>query len=270
LRAGDDDMISQLPISPVRRYSSPRYPTRQEVHLDPAVLRALPERWMAKPAVCLALTLTLSTGLCGCAAGKSADTSGTTVPGLAIPIFEHGNGTGGYGCVAITPPVYLSEDEAAQIIREEAATRGVSFTETKSIDGVFPATYFYSQGTEGTATWTGTLELDGFDADLGIGFEFISKDDITAWETHETQWISWTSYDMKGTAGRLAKVVRNTAVFYDPGAEAGSMGTIPNGGQEAYQKAIDEYVATQTALARENLRDQVRDFLDWLAAQGII
>jgi hypothetical protein len=46
-------------------------------------------------------------------------------PAVAAPIFEHGEGHGSVGCVVITPPVFLSEEEALKIIRESLAGYGL-------------------------------------------------------------------------------------------------------------------------------------------------
>jgi len=47
---------------------------------------------------------------------------------LVAPIFRHGAGHGSFGCKAVNPPVFLSEDEARQVIIEEGETGGLSFT----------------------------------------------------------------------------------------------------------------------------------------------
>lgn len=42
---------------------------------------------------------------------------GTEGKGLVAPVFIHGGGTGAYGCVAVTSPFFLSEEEAYEIIK---------------------------------------------------------------------------------------------------------------------------------------------------------
>ena len=47
---------------------------------------------------------------------------GTEGGAIAVaPIFEHGEGRLATGCIVITPPVFLSEEEGMQILREEFA-----------------------------------------------------------------------------------------------------------------------------------------------------
>ncbi len=294
-------MKARLRIEPVKRYPGPKYPTKVEVTLDPSVLRSLPRRWSAKPAVCAALLLTLTTGLYSCGSGdegsgtedgssvvseplnqpSTTGTGDTTTtksgnnnsPGLSIPFFEHGNGRGSYGCVSVAPPVFLSEDEAAQVIREEVAKAGVSFSDSKSIEGKFPATNLYGDESMKDATWDGTLKLDGYDRTLGIGFEFISQQDVEDWQKNGNMMSSVSTYEMKDTAKRLSDSVKDVAVFYDPGMDWTNIKFDYNSyskNYSDYQAYINEFTAAQKAQMLENLRAQVRDFLAWLAAEGII
>jgi hypothetical protein len=285
-------MKTTLEIRPVKTYAAPRYPTKQAVTLDHAVLRAIPVRWKAKPAVCLALALTVSSGLYGCG-GTAAGTlpnketpsvsgtvsqapPGTAGPGenqplaLAIPIFQHGGGRGSYGCESVAPPVFLSEEEAAQVIREEAELMGVHFDGSKSIEGTFPATNLYGETRFENATWDGKLQLDGGDTALGVGFEFVSQDDVKAWQQTGDMMSSVEEYDMKGTAERLAQCVENTAVFYDPGQNWEDFKFDWNDKNADFNAYVEEYSAEQKERMLEDLREQVRDFLSWLAAEGVI
>jgi hypothetical protein len=230
-------MKARLKVIPMKVYYEPKYPTKSAVILDPVVLRSLPRRWSAKPAVCAALLLTLTTGLCSCGSGDEGSGTGNgnsivseplgqpegtgdnPSPGLAVPFFEHGNGRGSYGCESVAPPVFLSEDEAAQVIREEAVKAGVTFSGVKSIEGEFPATNLYGDKSMKDATWDGTLVLDGYDKTLGIGFEFISQKDVEDWKKTGNMMSTVSTYDMKDTAQRLSGCVKDVAVFYDPGMD---------------------------------------------------
>jgi hypothetical protein len=282
-------MKTSLAVAPIKAYAAPRYPTKQAVLLDPDVLRTIPKRWDAKPAVCLALMLTVSTGLFGCGgttgealpSGETPSVSGTAPPATAgpdekkppalrIPIFAHGSGRGSYGCESVAPPVFLSEEEAAQVIREEAGRLGVHFDGSKSIEGTFPATNLYGDERFKDATWNGALALDGDDAALGIGFEFVSKDDVAAWQQTGNMASSVEEYDMKGTAERLAGCSDNIAVFYDPGQNWEDFNFDRKDGQADFQAYINTYSAEQKERMLEDLRSQVRDFLTWLAGEGVI
>jgi hypothetical protein len=49
------------------------------------------------------------------------------------PIFEYGAGRAGDGCVVVNPPVFLSEQDAMQVIREELKKSGVVLGDEKVI-----------------------------------------------------------------------------------------------------------------------------------------
>ena len=83
---------------PISQYVPPAYPTRRE--------------FLASGA---ALLLATQSG-CGRAAGSR--------PAVA-PIFVHGEGRGASGCIVMNPPVFLSEEEALQILGEELARAGI-------------------------------------------------------------------------------------------------------------------------------------------------
>jgi len=262
---------SKLTIKPVPFYKEPRYPTKAVVLMNPAILNYLPQRWKSMPSLCLALTLTISTGLYGCAKDDTRDKDESDKDlKVSVPFFAHGEGRGAYGCVMVAPAVYLSEEEAFQIIKEEAEAKGVHFSDTKTIKGMnFPATNIYYGDTE-YETWKGSIELDGFDSDLQIGFEYVSEEDVYEWAKESDYWCSVSEYDMKGTAERLSEVVKNTAVFYDPGADADAFEMNWEADNETMQAYADQYRSEQREQMQENLRAQVRDFLEWLAAEGII
>jgi hypothetical protein len=262
-------MKPYLNVSPVKRYPNPKYPTKQEVMLDPQVLKAVPKRWSARPAVSMVLLATLSTGLCSCMV-KASQLPGSKKAALAIPVFQHGDGRGSYGCSSVAPPVFLSEEEAAQVIRLEAETMGVMFDGTKSIEGIFPATDLNWNEKLKDETWQGTLQLDGYDEALDIGFEFVSQKDVVEWQNKGGVMSTVESYDMLGTAERLAKTSKNLAVFYDPGEDWKDF-KINRGDEIAeYNAYVQQYTAEQKERMLEDLRLQVRDFLSYLSAQGVI
>ena len=269
-------MKAEYKIIPVSRYITPKYPSRKDVSFSPSILRAVPERWGAKPAVCMALMLTLSTGLCGCRGGADGNPfsrSKQEAAELSVPVFAHGSGTGSYGCVSVAPPVFLSEEEALLVIREEAEARGVHFSDAKSIQGDrFPATNPFDLSGKGSSqTWEGTLKLDGYDPVLDIAFEYISMEDVQSWEKVPSgTWVSVSSYNMKGTAERLAEVVKNTAVFYDPASDFSDFDFNMGNNQKDLDAYRIAYETSQKVRMIEDLRAQVRDFLEWLAAEGII
>lgn len=292
---------------PVKRYPSPKYPTQETVIKDPKILYVTPKRRKGKPGVMTALVLTITTGLTACGSSGPETSSGAVVspdssnlgasstvseyvtigevpdasvpvavpagdsPSLGpIPVFEHGNGRGSYGCVSVAPPVFLSEEEAIQVIREEAQAQGVYFDSQKTISGTFPGTDL-SGSADDPGTWEGDLELDGYDANLNIGVEFISTNDISDWHQDHGVMSSVSSYEALKTAQELSEATENVAVFYDPmsadSREFDFDWDDPDGDYDAYSAA---YTAQQKEIVIEDLRTQVRDFLEWLKGQGVI
>ena len=91
---------------PVIESRNPNYPTRRDVLAGAAAfaLAALGGQWRV----------------------IAATEEGKIV---VAPIFEHGTGRGADGCVVVSPPVFLSEEEAVQVIREELAKQGIKLKE---------------------------------------------------------------------------------------------------------------------------------------------
>ena len=288
-------------LSPLPNYTSPSYPTKEQIQLHPELLRTVPRRWARNPVVLTALSLVLSAGLTACGtasdsilpdsnsapaasdalgASNSSSSGNSTISAasaedstensvgdaatLDIPIFAHGTGRGSYGCESVAPPVFLSEEEAMQVIEEECAAQGIDLTGQKTISGTFPATSTLPEAISGGAsdqTYTGDLSLDGYSEDLGIGVEFVSTNDILDWKADTGMAATVEEFDLKGTAQRLADCTDNVAVFYDPTADDYRDFTGSN---------EESYVESSKEQSLEELRAQVRDFLQWLKAQGVI
>jgi hypothetical protein len=145
---------------PVRKYASPKYPTRLEVATRPDLLqRHQPPAWRRWPELTGAAGLFL---LAGTARLSAADSSpkGSQNPAQAkavaivAPIFQHGEGRGATGCIVMSPPVFLSEQEALQVIREEmAATRVNLGTNQTTLAGVAAATWVDMAACKSRSWW---------------------------------------------------------------------------------------------------------------------
>ncbi len=264
-------MKVKLTVEPLLSYGPPKYPVKERALAHPELLASTPSRWKGSPALCAALALTVSVGLGGCA----------KQPGGRVRLFARGDGIVrvyvGEGWVGmIQPPAFLSEQEAGQIIREEAEARGIRFGAegTKTLSGYFPMTEFQldSPGIPEGETWQGDLALDGYDAEKGVGFEYISKTDIEQWSKTNVRADDRTSsiYDFSNAGLLLSRSIREQmdedwgriGILYDPGTVyVKTDGAALS--EEEYQRIQREFKIGQ-------LRLQVRDFLDWLAVQGII
>ena len=228
----------RLEVCPAQQSKQPAYPDMACVQAYPELLASTPSRWKGSPLLCAALALTVAAGLCGCARN------------VHIPVFKHGNGlsTGYFGCVSVVAPALFSEEDAVHLIHEEFADRNLDFSAERVIgakpdeldedmDSFFP------------------LEVDGYSKRLCIGFEYISENDYM----ESGMWFKYSinhsaaQIDYSRIAAGLSDAVPNTAFFYYPGKNP--------------ELRNDE---EQWDYAAEQLRLQVRDFLDWLAAEGII
>jgi hypothetical protein len=278
-----------LSVKPVSMYPRPAYPTQAEVMNDPEILRALPRRFLAKPAVVTAMSALISLGLTGCGASPvdtpdvmntpSASPAGEV---LKVPVFIHGGGRGSYGCESVAPPVFLSEEEAAQVIREEAELYGIDFSGNKTLSKVslpVPELYYFPDEKSDMKTASGDLSLDGYDSDKELGFEFVSVSDVQAWSKlwDADRMSTVESYDTSGSAQKLSESVERTAVFYDPLSadykewDPPSYEGKTNEEYDAEIKtAIEDYQTEQKEKSLTELRAQVKDFLEWLKGQGII
>jgi len=185
------------------------------------------------------------------------------------PIFHHGEGRGAFGCISVIAPVFLTEDEARQVITEEASAAGVHFKDAgKAIAAVErPLTYnselVFDARTREPKARRSRLTLDGTDPQRNVSFEFISSQDMKEWEIEEYYGVSSSVYEYGGRDAAeflqkgLAKIHTDgaIAVFYDP---VSTYGMENQSEAEARERAVEE------------LRRQVRDFLSWLKTQGII
>lgn len=232
------------------------------------------------------------------------ETGGPAAPAgadsLAAPIFLHGGGSGSFGCVSVVAPYFLSEEEAFEIIRSEAeAYGGLTFSaQGPAIDDVvLPQTYLetrpddalgQSLAQEGV---NGQLLADGA-AESGAAFEFVSSADLSQWQWSPTESnrllvsSSVSTYAFKETAEFLRESLADAelsgpfAVFYDPYSytdladeyEAIRQESLKDPEAEGPGAEVSRQKQLEAArgLSEENLRAQVRDFIDWLKGQGMI
>lgn len=265
-------------VTPIKSYDSPRLPTHAAFEAHPELLRYIPKRWQHNPVVLSALA-----GLCvivsGCGKGGAK-----LPPSRVAPIFVHGDGRGGFGCVAVNPPVLLSEAEARQVIAEEAKRAGINFTPTsRRLEVRVPITTTIP-GRESSRTRRGGVVLDGHDKLKHISYEFVSSKDFDSWEKRglldNFYRTTASSRDILGAAETLRESLVNAgpsgayAVFYDPCCGPRDVNPqykpFPPHPDTDYKAWRAKWQARTKDLARDELRAQVRDFIKWLKAQGVI
>jgi len=219
-----------MDLKPLKHYGKPDFPTQDILDAHPELLRLLPRRWRQHT-----LILTAVTAVGALAAGCRSQVAVAEVqpadapppaPSRVAPVFQHGDGRGAFGGVG-SSTVFLSEDDARQTIVDEGKRAGIDFSAAGKRFEEFniPVTWTVYGGDKKPEPTVQRRELvlDGMDATKGIGYEYVSQADFTAWhskdnEMHSTAW----SQDLLAPARQLrdelaeAKPAGAYGVFYDP------------------------------------------------------
>lgn len=277
-----------MDIRPVKKYKTPKYPDRVAAANNPELLKKLPNRWKKNVCITTALSSLLMLTLTSCKEGEVTGSNITEKEAMVAPIFDYGSGRGSFGCMSIAPPSFLSEEEAFQVIQEEGKKYGINFNkdglELKNIN--IPETKYFlkpEEVKEGSSSFKekggiienikiGDLKLDGYDDEKKIAFEFVSREDYDNWHSEEGVWSSVQDFDFLSVASALRNGLENSnghlsiGVFYNP------MERLPENElkQGTESNDWDAMEARIKDMAEDNLRKQVKDFLEWLKAQGIM
>lgn len=266
-------------IRPLKQYATPSYPTIDEI--GAAELSRAPARWACLKSVVASLgAVALTMKAFAQDTAPAAPTTVAPQPKNAkdkptvtqaevatdicplLPVAVAGEGRGGFGCVAVNPPVMLSECEALEIIEREFAKRGIALKDCPEIDGVeLPS----KPGRKRPVM----LDLGNGKGDILV--EFVSADDIERWEKPPENermrvFSSFTTIDVREAATNVVAALSkrttgkpvSVGVLYDPVAH------LPkdcNGEWETCQ-------AAGRALAEKQLRAQLEGLFAHLAKRG--
>jgi len=185
----------ELKPKPVWKYLAPAYPPKLDVLAMPGLLaKHQPPGWLRHAEIAAAAGLFLAANASGCGKPKAPDLGppkarvpAPNAPVVVAPIFRHGEGVASEGGAG-PMPVYLSEEEAHRLIRDELSRSGVYLSTT----GVNLATVELPLAQPGpawawddasscrvpaTPTKVAPLKLDGLDPSRRIAVEFISNRD---------------------------------------------------------------------------------------------
>jgi hypothetical protein len=278
--------MKDMKPKPIRRYLSPKYPTRLEVAARPDLLQKhQPPAWRNWPELTGAVGLFLLADTARLVAAASPAKGGqarsqSQAVAVVAPIFQHGEGRGTTGCIVMSPPVFLSEEEAMQVIREAMAGKGVQLgTNHTTLAGitlerfelVVPPAVATAAGEAAKETKPAgpafKIKQEPFKADAAdpkkrVFIEFLSERDALRWDLERSKEgekiFSGTvhSFDMPKTAAYLAQRVKRQATdklyfgaFYDP--LAGKLDTskqvdalLAAGAAESSNKPVDAKVET--------------------------
>ena len=304
-----------MKVQPVEHAPAPGYPDKYAEESRQALAAARPRRWIAAP-VAAGLAATVAFGLSGCgdteylvdgtmpaptemtavdyatlgepaampvqsqteAPGGYVAMGETVAAGTRIPLFEFGEGTGSIGCVSVAAPVFLSEEEAFAILSAAFGEAGLELRpDAETLKrAALPAAKIYAGVTEEKLkTKRGDLAADGTLA--GLPVEFVSVEDVEAWQA-DTGWrSSVTVYPVRQSARLLAEKNPGLVVFYDPIGSADyeelwGMQRKSGESDEAYSARHDAVRAKLQDEARAEserlLREQAAAFLQWLSTEG--
>jgi hypothetical protein len=283
-----------MQIRIVRRYRAPGYPTREYLVEHPELLRYVPQRWRGNRLVLGLLGLAVPLLAARHAWAGDAKSAPAGAPHVA-PLFIHGDGRGAFGCVAVNPPTFLTEDEARQVVQDEAKKAGLNFvTNALTLKGsMVPVTDRFSFAEE-HETRDGQkkksspaklqkrdLVLDGYDKAHDVAYQVVTQEDFAQWERQDRgMWCSVSSYDFKAAAQGLTNGLSRAGgktvvgVFYEPGGRV----SIATERQQPREDATDaewqafwkKQQAAGRKIGEQELRAQVQDFVKWLKAQGVI
>jgi uncharacterized protein YciI len=116
------------------------------------------------------------------------------------------------------------------------------------------------------------VKLDGEDKKRKIAFEFVSKEDFKEWSADDPVMVASVAWeDLLGTAALFRESLAKSkpqgtfGVFYDPVAYRQFQ--FDESRFNADSAARDKAESEQ---AEKDLRAQVKDFIKWLKAEGVI
>ena len=264
-----------MEAKPVTQKQEPAYPTRRDV---------------LKSAAAFVLV-----GLAGTRiAADEGKGKGITV----APVFEHGNGRGAAGCIVVSPPVFLSEEEAMQILREEMTKHGIKLEDGGVLESVHLPRSLLSaeeahrdllkslqneldslkEGSEKSSKdlprSISSFKVDGLDRNKHIAVEFVSVKDYPA---QTGGWSSVRDYNFRDVAQKIASTVKEQgkddvffAVFYDPVSRQPPPESPKDGEKIDWQTVWRERRERGMRESKKLLRHQAQDFVAWLKKQKAI
>ena len=275
-------------VTPLRKLQTPRYPTIHEI--GNAELSRVPSRWANLKSVVASIgtaamalkSLALEANAEAAPAAPSAeaprrgaeaarhevnDASPTDVCPLAA-VAVAGEGRGGFGCVAMNPPVMLGEAEALEIIEKEFLARGVKLKDCPELAGV-------SLPSDPERKRPVMLDFGTEKGDVMV--EFISWGDVRRWNKRDDSMVfsSFNVYDTRAAATNAVNAISarkggervSVGVFYDPFVY------LPKDWKPSDEKASSETrwkerTAAGKRIAHEKLKAQIEHFFDYLAKKG--
>ena len=309
-------------VRPMRAYAAPLYPTSSEICC--ADVSRVPVRWRGLKAVASTLGAAAMSLKALALEAQDAAKPVAAAPVVSVPNVEKsaerddaespatevcplpakeiaGEGAGSFGCIAMNPPVTLSEDEALDIIEREFAKRGLNLKDCATLDGVeMPDVDWLDKllPEEVENIYDNLFEkdaeapkiphakkrclLDFGTTDGNLLVEYVSVSDQQLWVWNPWEYSSVYAVRtrkaaeeiVKGLSARTTGKPVTVGVFYDPCATVPEdwRPTLPEGVKpgtpEADDAMWDQRRASGEAVARAKLVAQIEHFFEYLASRG--
>ncbi len=267
-----------MQVRPVKKYKLPKYPDQELFFDKPELLLSnAPADWFKKKTVIAALTaFTVGSSYAESPVDKPvveqvepSELKEQAVSESEIkiedkrckiaPLFIHGEGRGATGCVVISPPCFMSEVEAFEIIVTELRKAGIEFPEFNYHwkDDFSKFKGYDSYDADEPVTIKSSLVFDAFNEEKNLGIKFVSilnHNRLTDKDTSEEMRSSVQSYDLMSDAQLFREKLKedcevNAAVFYDP--------------MSSWERTDDGKRNDAKAESKELLKQQVTEFIDW-------
>jgi len=279
-----------MEIKPIKQKRKPEYPTIKTFVDNPGLLsKSVPFAWIRNQYAATTLATFI---LCGAVNQNSAQKvkPATVVvskdikkdkpaaiqsvkhdPVKIARIFSHGDGTGAIGCEVMSPPVFISEDEARKIIFTALKKENLIFSTTNTPVLKFDAPpianecFLNEKQLKNAKKAKVEIQMDGYNKQYNLAIEYVSTDDFKKFKNDDGCMSTVEGFNTKGAAELImnelmSRGTTNAVVFYDPMPSIDFMRNEFNGETE---KRVNK-------LAREQLLAQVKEFIEWIKKEGII
>ena len=219
------------------------------------------------------------------APAASGQVAGLVAPALADALKHDGRGA--FGCVAVSPPSFLAEDEALDVIRTECAKAGLKLREGVVLDRVGTPVVDESRPTprakrgakaKDVAVVERDFEFDFASEEGTVFLEYLSAEDHDNLVGRGMSTVQ--SYDFPAVLEQMSKSLERRrsgrqvvyGLFFDPLARVDLESPELEGltprqeklGRAQYRQALEKAAGRLDEKAKEKLRQQVRHFLEYL------
>lgn len=274
-----------MEIKPIKR-RQPSYPTLEYFAKNPSLLsKSIPASWLKNKYVATSLaTFVLCGNISACKRTnpqsivvadefnkeKKPDSKQNSNQNLkkVAPVFVHGDGSGATGCIVMSPPVFISEDEALKIVFDALKAENVKFDTAKcpTFQFIAPAIANDCIGDATKIPKTKVkIRMDGYNTEYDLAIEYVSANDFSKFISNDGCFSSVQVYKTQKAAELIQAELKahsktNAVVFYDPITSINY--DEKKDWEESKKEAKEE--ATKLLLA------QVNDFIKWIKEEKII